>query len=50
MFPCAKNDPLEHIIGTGVSPFISAVLYGQCSIVPITTIKNDSKEKGLYIA
>ncbi|WP_416200580.1 hypothetical protein [Thermocaproicibacter melissae] len=41
---------MEHFIGTGASPFISAVLNDQCSIVPITTIKNDSKEKGLYIA
>ena len=49
MFPCAKNELLEHFIGTGASPFISAVLNGLCSIVPIITIKNDSKEKGLYI-
>jgi hypothetical protein len=50
MFPCAKNDLLEHFIGTGASPFISEVLNDLRSIVPITTIKNDSKEKELYIA
>jgi len=41
---------LEHFIGTGASPFISEVLNDLRSIVPITTIKNDSKEKELYIA
>ena len=50
MFPCAKNELLEHFIGTGASPFIIAVLYDLCSIVPMITIKNNSKEKGLYIA
>jgi len=50
MFPCAKNDLLEHFIGTGASPLISAVLNDLCSIVPLITIKNDSKEKRLYIA
>jgi hypothetical protein len=50
LFPCAKNDLLEHFIGTGASPLINAVLNDLCSIVPITTIKNDSKEKRLYIA
>ena len=47
--PMCQKRPFGTLHWNRRQPLISAVLNDLCSIVPITTIKNDSKEKGYIL-